>query len=310
MIQLFSIPNYKIDTSSYSSLLHDKVVTDFEQAIAEFVGAKYAVSFNSATSAIFLSAITHREDNKVTEFNTPSIMPPVVPNALITSGNRVFFNDNTSWVGGSYTLHDYGDFKIIDSAQRLEKDQFSEASPDDLMVFSFYPTKPVGSCDGGMIVSNDENKIGLLKEASINGMSFSNNNWERKVKFPGYKMYMNSIQADIGLRNLANYPSKLARLDEVRRTYNEAFSLDNRSHHLYRLRLKNRDEFIRLMKWVEIQCGIHYAACHQIPCYRSKAVLPNSDAVSSETVSIPFHENLSPADIKKVIKYVKRFARY
>jgi len=310
MIQLFNVPTYEIDTSSYSNLLHDEVVKDFEQAVAEFVGAKYAVSFNSATSAIFLSVLTHRENDEATEFNIPSIIPPVVPNALITSGNSVFFNDNTSWVGGSYTLHDYGDFKIIDSAQRLEKDQFSEASPHDLMVFSFYPTKPVGSCDGGMIVSNDENKIGLLREASMNGMSFSNNNWERKVKFPGYKMYMNSIQADIGLTNLSTYPSKFARIDEIRKTYNEAFGLDNRSHHLYRLLIKDRDKFIDDMKLVGIQCGIHYAACHQTPCYRSEAVLPNSDSVSLETVSIPFRENLSLIDIGKVIKHVKRLASY
>ena len=31
------------------------------------------------------------------------------------------------------------------------------------MFFSFYPTKPVGSSDGGIIVSNDKAKIDYLK---------------------------------------------------------------------------------------------------------------------------------------------------
>ena len=54
MIQLFNINNYILDTSKYSNLLHDNIVTEFEETISEYVGAKYAVSFNSATSAIFL----------------------------------------------------------------------------------------------------------------------------------------------------------------------------------------------------------------------------------------------------------------
>jgi len=53
MIQLFNINNYQINTSDYSNFLHDKKVTEFEEKIADYVGAKYAVSFNSATSAIF-----------------------------------------------------------------------------------------------------------------------------------------------------------------------------------------------------------------------------------------------------------------
>ena len=73
------------------------------------------------------------------------------------------------------------------------------------MVFSFYPTKPIGSSDGGMIVSNDFDKIKWLKEMALNGMTYSHNNWERKIRFPGYKMYLNSIQAEIGLNNFKLY---------------------------------------------------------------------------------------------------------
>ena len=94
----------------------------------------------------------------------PSMIPPVVLNAIVTSGNKYSFNDNTDWVGDSYILHNFGDYKIVDSAQKLEKNQFkSECDDCDLMVFSFYPTKPIGSSDGGMIVSNDFDKIQEVK---------------------------------------------------------------------------------------------------------------------------------------------------
>jgi len=64
MIQLFNINNYQINTSDYSNFLHDKKVTEFEEKIADYVGAKYAVSFNSATSALTNSDIREQQDYK------------------------------------------------------------------------------------------------------------------------------------------------------------------------------------------------------------------------------------------------------
>ena len=60
MINLFNINNHIIDTSKFSNLLHDSIVEDFENSIASYVGAKYAVSFNSATSAIFLALLNEQ----------------------------------------------------------------------------------------------------------------------------------------------------------------------------------------------------------------------------------------------------------
>jgi dTDP-4-amino-4,6-dideoxygalactose transaminase len=154
MIQLFNINTHKIDTSEFSNLLHDDVVIKFERVIAEYVGAKYACSVNSATSAIFLSLL-----NKNVTIDLPSMIPPVVANAIITSGNKINFIDDVDWVGHSYILHQFDDYKVVDSAQKLEKNQFKkECNPQDLMIFSFYPTKPLGRLDGGMVVTDDYEK--------------------------------------------------------------------------------------------------------------------------------------------------------
>ena len=50
-----------------------------------------------------------------------------------------------------YTLHDFGDYKIIDSAQQLDKGQFKNLTNDSDRDFGFVMV----SIDGGMIVSND-----------------------------------------------------------------------------------------------------------------------------------------------------------
>ena len=307
MINLFNINNYVIDTSKYSNLLHDKIVGEFETSICEYVGSKYGVSFNSATSGIFL-LLSQYNDLKL---KIPSVIPPVVLNAIITSGNDYEFYDNISWVGDSYILHNFGDYKVVDSAQKLEKNQFKrECNPQDLMIFSFYPTKPVGSCDGGMIVSDDLEKILKLKEMALNGMSFSENNWDRKIKFPGYKMYMNSMQCDIALRNFEKYDNKLIRLNEIRKSYNKKLNYNNTSNHLYRISINDRNDFISFMKSNGVSCGVHYESLHNHPVYFKKgSICPLSEIESISTVSIPFHEELTNHDIDYIINLIKEWEK-
>jgi dTDP-4-amino-4,6-dideoxygalactose transaminase len=256
MIQLFKVNSHKIDTSNFSNLLHDNVVEIFEKTIADYVGAKYACSINSATNAIFLSML-----NKNVTVDLPSMIPPVVANALVTSGNKINFIDNVEWVGDSYTLHQFDDYKIVDSAQKLEKNQFEkECNPEDLMFFSFYPTKPLGGSDGGMIVTDDYEKYRWFKSAVLNGMSFADNNWERKISFPGYKMYMNSIQAQICLNNFRTFEEKMSSLQNLVNIYNRELGYNNSSSHLYRIEVTDNQKFINKMKESYIVCGVHYSS--------------------------------------------------
>ena len=297
-IKLFNIPNYTIHTTEFSNLLHDEIVVEVEQLIADYVGAKYACSVNSATSAIFLAFV----GKKIT-VNVPSVIPPVVLNAILTSGNKINFVDNIEWVGGSYILHDFKNYKIIDSAQKIEKNQFKqEANPNDLMIFSFYPTKPIGGCDGGMIVSDDYEKIKWFKEASLNGMSFAENNWERQIIFPGWKMYMNSIQAFFVKQNFLRLADKYQRLDYIQSKYNTAFRMNNKSHHLYRVNVENRERVIEKLKVANISYGIHYDAQHMNLVYtKNKIDLPKSFNEANTTLSIPFNERLTEKELDLII---------
>jgi len=305
MVNLFHIPNYKIDTATFSHYLHGDIVTQFENKFCEYVGAKYACTVNSATNAIYLAML-----NKNVTVNIPSMIPPVVCNALLTSGNKVNFIDDTDWIGDSYTLHKFDDYKIIDSAQKVDNNQFiKEANDEDLMIFSFYPTKPVGSSDGGIIVSNDFEKIRWFKEATMNGMTYAHNNWDRTIKFPGYKMYMNSIQCHIANENLKMLDFKKMKLNGVRNKYNDALGYSNTSDHLYRIEVNNRDEFIKNMRGQSIICGVHYDAQHENSVYNNNIKTINckmSSKISKRTVSIPFHEELDSTQVNYIIEKVKR----
>jgi len=314
MINLFNIPNYKIDTSKFNHYLHGSIVEEFESNFRNYVGAKYSCTINSATNAIFLALL-----NKNIVVNIPSMIPPVVCNAILTSGNKINFKDDTDWVGDSYILHQFEDYKIIDSAQKVDKDQYiKEANDEDLMIFSFYPTKPISSSDGGIIVSNDFEKIKWFKEATMNGMTYARNNWDRTIKFPGYKMYMNSIQCYIANENLKLLDFKKMKLNSIRKKYNKAFGYNNTSDHLYRINIDDRDEFIKKMRGSNIVCGVHYSALHENKTYKKynlsysinplKSLCDKSSVIAKQTVSIPFHEELdNDGHLEYIIKQVKRW---
>ena len=303
-MKLFNINQYKIDTSKFSGL-HDEVVQEFEHEVASFVGAKYACGVNSATNAIFLSLLDKKQTVKI-----PSMIPPVVCNAILTSGNQLSFEDNVDWVGDSYILHKFGDYKIIDSAQKLEKDQYiNEANPEDLMIFSFYPTKPVGSFDGGMIVSNDKTKIDQFRIMTMNGSTFDKKSWKRKFEKVGYKCYLNAIQAYIGLQNLSILEEKYEKLDAIREHYNAYFGLNNTSNHLYRISVDNRKQLLEASKEHGIELGIHYEAAHLNPLYKCDSMdLPNTITSHNKTVSIPFNEKMSLNQASKVISFIHKNA--
>ena len=54
------------------------------------------------------------------------MIPPLVANAIITSHNKVNFSDDVEWIGDSYILHKFRTYKVVDSAQKLEKNQFKK----------------------------------------------------------------------------------------------------------------------------------------------------------------------------------------
>jgi len=317
MIDLFHIPSYQIDTSKFSNLLHDKTVTEFEERFAEYVGAKYAVSLSSATAAIFLILKALELDKENAVISIPSIIPPVVPNAIIQAGCKLSFNDNIKWVGSSYILHQHRGRCIVDSAQRLYKNQFAyqAASDYDLMFFSFYPTKPVGSADGGMVVSNDSSIIDEIRQLSKNGMTNEISNSDKSIKQVGYKMYMNSLQAYIANKNLDRLEDKKATLANTCKMYNDAFGLNNSSHHLYRINVSakekiDRNDILKLAKNNGVATGIHYQALHGHNVYSDfyhGTGHYNSQIESETTISIPFHEKLTPDEIYKVIEVFHPF---
>ena len=311
MINLFEFDNHVIDTSTFDHLLHGEIVREFEQEICEYVGAKYAASFFSASYALY--AIMKSEVCRTPwikrVIDMPSMIPAVVPNVVVDAGYDISFNDNIDWVGGSYTLTD----GLVDSAQKLNRNQYAdECDPDDLLVFSMYPTKPLSSLDGGVVVSNNKEKIDDLKSLSFYGMEYAEESWSRVQKQVGFKAYMSTMQATIASRNLKTLDSKYERIDEIRNKYNSEFGLENTSRHLYRIELQDNTAGIPYFKSRGIVTGIHYKPQHENPVFKhyvdsNEELFFHQEVTipSRQTLSIPLHNKLTDDQVEYIIKTVK-----
>jgi UDP-4-amino-4,6-dideoxy-L-N-acetyl-beta-L-altrosamine transaminase len=307
MINLFEFDDHVIDTSKFDHLLHGEVVHEFENKLCEYVGAKYAASFFSASYALYciMKSKVIDTENKIC---IPSMIPPVVPNVLVDAGCEIEFNNNIDWVGGSYTLTE----GVIDSAQRLDKNQFTECLDDDLLVFSMYPTKPLSSLDGGVVVSNNKQKINDLKSLSFYGMEYNEDSWSRVQKQVGFKAYMSTMQATIASKNLQNLELKYERIDEIRDKYNREFGLSNTSRHLYRINVIDNEAGIKLLNRNGIVAGIHYKPQHENPVFTKynddhEQFFFHRDVTlpSRSTLSIPMHHKLTNDQVDYIIKTVK-----
>ena len=78
------------------------------------------------------------------------------------------------------------------------------------------------------------------------------------------------------------------------------------SYHLYWIRVKNRNQFMKKMSGEGIETGIHYRPVHTMSFYRKKTEdgLPITNLVSNEIVTLPIHPNLSDFDVDYIIKKV------
>ncbi|MBC8416921.1 DegT/DnrJ/EryC1/StrS aminotransferase family protein [bacterium] len=191
----------------------------FEEIVAEFVHAKYAIATDSCTNAIFLCLKYYEQRYGLND--RPAIKVPKqtylsVPQAVMHAGWDVEFVDD-SWVG-EYRLDPY---PIYDSATRFEEEMYSRSvqlnNLDLLQCISFHVKKPLPIGRGGMILTDDKDAMEWLKQARYDGRKGDMFNDINDIEVLGYHMYMTPEQAARGIelfygidvtrgKSYSNYP--------------------------------------------------------------------------------------------------------
>lgn len=182
-----------------------KIVQMFEEEIAHYTGAPYAVSVDSCTNALFL-ACKFLEVKNVT---IPSQTYLSVPMSVIHAGGNVTFDTTpgTNHWKGIYQLKPY---PIYDAAKRLTSDMYISGS---FMCLSFHIKKQLGIGKGGMILTDDIKAVEWFKKARYEGRSEKFYK-EDSIKELGWNMYMTPQEAAQGLCMMQNYPEHVQDLSE------------------------------------------------------------------------------------------------
>jgi len=188
-------------------MLHNpyKIVRMFEEEIANYTGAPYAISIDSCTNALFLIC----KYLEVGEVTIPSKTYLSVPQSIIHAGGEVVFDrrkETNNWKG-IYQLKPY---PIYDAAKRLKKDMYI---PGTYMGLSFHIKKLLPIWKGGMILTDNAEAADWFKKARYEGRSEKFYK-EDDITFHGWNMYMTPQQAAQGLAMFQNYSAEGGDLGE------------------------------------------------------------------------------------------------
>lgn len=289
-------------------------VFEFEKALAEYVGTKEVVAVDSCTSAIFLSLLWEKKhhSSRSFEIGIPAMTVPLVAAAALEAGVKIHYTDNVDWIGGKYLLDGS---HVYDSAHELEKNMCRKMDMQDKVCFSFYPTKNIGSADGGAIATNDPKFAKWARSISTYGRNQGTkygNSWDYEVEIVGYKRHYTNLQAAICLEQLKRLDETNESRAKIRDRYNKAFSLSNKSLYLYRINVTNRSQFIKYMASKGIECGVHFKPLHLMKAYRSFPIMGNRRKIEdayAHTVSLPFFGSMSRQQVGQVINAVLDYQR-
>lgn len=319
-------------------------VGEFEEAFAEFVGAKYALAVSSGTAALhtIAAAMKIRPGDEVifpplTFVSTVSafvqqeatpIFADIDNDTLLIDPERIkekITNRTLAIVGVDYAglSCNWDALKamavrhnlclIADSCHGLE------FNGTDAAAFSFHPVKHLTTGEGGMIVTNSPT---LAKKARIlrnNGIG-EKCGWHYDVSFLGLNYRMSDIHAALGLSQLKKVRAWTDERQMIALRYDEALkdirkqyrpSGQVHSYHLYVVRLGNRDEVFTVMREKGIGVQVHYIPVHLHSYYRKRfpSFCPVAETVYKELLSLPIYPGLTIAEQDYVIEVFREAYR-
>jgi dTDP-4-amino-4,6-dideoxygalactose transaminase len=144
------------------------ITKDFEEEIAKYTGAPYAIALDNMSNALFLALYYEKNIKKSLTGDTvdcPSRTYPSVPCEIIHAGLKVnFVPVEGTKIKGSYRLFPSN---VVDSALRFTGDMYV---PGTHMCLSFTgPYKTLKLSKGGAIITDDYNAMLWLKRARFSG---------------------------------------------------------------------------------------------------------------------------------------------
>jgi len=239
------------------------LVEKFEQAVADFVGAEYAVAVSSGTAALH-AAMYAVGIGPGDEVIVPSMTFAATANAVVFQGGTPVFVDveestlliDPAMVEARITPRtraivavDYagqpcnyealqkiadrhGLFLIADACHSIGG-KYKECRCGglaDLTVFSFHPVKHITTGEGGMVITDNVDFAKKMRRFRNHGITTDhrrrteNGTWYYEMVDIGYNYRITDFQSALGLSQLRKLPGWIARRRDIAHCYDDAFA--------------------------------------------------------------------------------------
>jgi dTDP-4-amino-4,6-dideoxygalactose transaminase len=339
-------------------LASGKYVTLFEESFAKYSGTKFGIASVNGTTALHVALLMCgiKPGDKVV--TTPFSFIATSNSILFCGAKPIFvdidpktFNINPSEleetlereknVKAVLIVHLYGfpcdidailnlkrkyKFKLIEDSCQAHGAEFRNkkvGSFGDAAAFSFYATKNMTMGEGGIVLTNDAK----LDEYGRQLINHGKKDYLTHVVL-GYNYRLTNIAAAIGIAQLEQVESWIAKRITNAQRYNEAFKnlsflqvpyvSKNCRHvfHQYTVRIPSTDRknFITYLAKNGIKSGIYYnTVLYKQLFYKNLGyefvVCKEAEKAANEVLSLPVHPSLSRADMNKIIKVVKSYRK-
>ncbi|MCX2683192.1 UDP-4-amino-4,6-dideoxy-N-acetyl-beta-L-altrosamine transaminase [Campylobacter sp. MIT 21-1685] len=262
---MLSYSHQNIDSSDIEAVINalksefltgGKKTEEFESALCEYLGVKYACVVNSATSALHLAYKALKVEGKIVLCTALSFV--ATSNAALMAGAKVEFidikNDGNidekklqarlekesiniaavcvvDFAGNSVEIDTIAalcktyHIPLIDDASHALGAEFKGqkvGSKADLSVFSFHPVKPITTFEGGVVVGNNEELLARIKLLRSHGI-VKKRLWNSDCIELGYNYRLSDVACALGINQLQKLQGNLQKREEIANFYDKEF---------------------------------------------------------------------------------------
>ncbi len=327
------------------TLTNGGLVRQFEERFSEFIGGGDCVAVSSCTAAMHLSymalgiglgdevicpAMTHvatahaisitgakpvfvdcHEDHGLLD-------PDLIPAVLTPRTKAICVVHFLGQPGYMRSLADIAreyDLKIIeDCAHALGTNHGDNhvGLIGDCGAFSFYPTKMITTCEGGMFVTKHPGlaeKVRTLRQFGIDRISGDVTNL-------GLNYRMTEIQAAIGIEQLKRLPSFFAKresnwriLRESLRNFKTFDDRDGTAPYAYQILVDDRDEMRAELLRNDVQTSIHFKTPVPHFSFYGGGSFLVAEYIAEHSITLPVHTKLEKTAMERLVTNVRKFER-
>ncbi|MEN4052269.1 DegT/DnrJ/EryC1/StrS aminotransferase family protein [Sulfurimonas sp. NWX79] len=343
-----------------------KQVEELEAEFAAYVGASYALATSHGTAALHLAMLAldlKRGDKVVCSVNAHPSIPEVVRHFdaepvfidieedtynINLDKLEAYLDANSSkklkavivtHLGGVtvdlerlYAMgRSYG-VKIVEDASdalgATYKGKKIGSTGADIVCFNFSPHLKKNICNGGILVTDDDEIIERARLLANHAMVRDEDALEYiyDVVDIGNDYLLSELNAAYIRAQITEQDENIKRQKEIAKMYTEGLDgvehvtvpqmiNEENSFSLYIIKIdKNRDSFAVALREEGIGTGLHYIPLHLLTYYKSKYALRVNDfpvALRSfqQVLSLPIYANMSDEDVEKVISTIKKIAK-